>query len=138
MPESEDEIIYFIRSRCCDGCEVTMEKVGGFIAGSRGVGSSMFNFGMNFGGIKFAVKAFNMPLILVTPQCWQKSLQIGKKKDFNYQTVLKRGKNKGKPVVKNRWKDRLVEHAQHLFPEVENITLKTADALLILHYTRNS
>ena len=117
MPETEGDVITFIRSRSCDGCAVTLELVGGFIAGSPLPGSAMFNFGMNFGIIKGAVQCFGMPMVLVRPQAWQKALSLGAKKDY--------GKH---------WKNHLKERAQQLFPEVENITLKTADALLILHY----
>ena len=118
MPETEGDVIAFIRSRSCDGCAVVLEQVVGFIP-MAGAGA-MFSFGENFGGIKFTVQAFNMPLTLVRPQAWQKALSLGTKKDY--------GKD---------WKNHLKERAQQLFPEVENITLKTADALLILHYAQN-
>ena len=136
MPQTEDDVILFIRSRSCDGCAVTLEKVGGFISGSRGMGSSMFNFGMNFGIIKASAICFGMPLTLVTPQRWQKEITDKRKKDFNYEAVLTKGKNKGKTVIKNNWKEHLVSRAQCLFPQVQNISLKTADALLILHYAK--
>ena len=137
MPETEDDVIAFMRSRSCDGCRVVVEKVGGYIAGSRGMGSSMFNFGMNFGIIKASAICFGMPLELVTPQKWQKETTDARKKDFNYESVLVRGKNKGKTVTKNNWKEHLLSLAVKKFPQVKNITTKTADALLILHYAQN-
>lgn len=121
MPESEGDVIALIRSRSCDGCHVALELVGGYIAGNPAPGSAMFNFGMGFGIIKGAVGAFGMPMSIVRPQAWQKALSLGTKKDYG-----------------KAWKGHLKERAQQLFPQVENITLKTADALLILHYAQRS
>lgn len=121
MPQTEGDVVAFLRSRSCDGCVVVMEKVGGFIAGNPAPGSTMFNFGMGFGLIKGAAMAFGMELVLVTPQAWQKALSLGNKKDH--------GKH---------WKNHLKERAQQLFPQIENITLKTADALLILRYAEGN
>lgn len=118
MPETEGDVVGIIRNlSCLNPSAVVMEQVGGFIAGKFNPGSAMFNFGMNYGVLKGAIQAFGMPLVLVRPQAWQKALSLGSKKDYE-----------------NKWKPHLKERAQQLFPEVENITLKTADALLILHY----
>lgn len=116
MPETEGDVITFLRSRSCDGCEVYMELVGGFIAGATAPGSHMFNFGEGVGIIKGAVQAFGMKLIMVRPQAWQKALSLGSKKDYD-----------------KAWKSHLKERAQQLYPD-QHITLKTADSLLILNY----
>ena len=118
MPETEGDVVALIRSRSCDNCAVYLEQVGGFIAGNPAPGSTMFNFGEGFGIIKGAVQAFQMPLITVRPQTWQKALSLGTKKDYDKQ-----------------WKNHLKERAQQYFPDL-HITLKTADALLILKYAQ--
>ncbi len=92
-----------------------MEKVGGYIAGARMPGSRMFNFGEGYGFLKGVLMTQCIPLELVTPQKWQKDLSIGEKD-------------------KAERKRRLKEKAQQLYPQVDGVTLKTCDALLILHY----
>ena len=118
MPQAEGDVISFLRHQSCLGFElVVMEQVGGYIGGAGAPGSAMFNFGMNFGIIKGAVQAFGMPLVTIYPQKWQKALSLGSKKDYDKQ-----------------WKNHLKETAQRIFPSCDGITLKTADALLILYY----
>ena len=116
MPDTEGDVVSFIRSRACDGCTVVLEQVGGFIQGNPAPGSTMFNFGEGFGIIKGATQALGVPLVMVRPQAWQKALSLGNKKDYD-----------------KRWKPHLKEVAQRLYPSID-ITLKTADAILILHY----
>lgn len=98
-----------------------LEKVGGYI-GSGQPGSAMFKFGANYGALKMALVASEIPFIEVTPQKWQKSLGI-----------TPRRKNESK----TQWKNRLKAFAQQLFPK-ESITLATCDALLIAEYCRRS
>ena len=120
MHETEGDVVVFLRNRFCTGIEtVVCEQVQGFI-GNKCPGSAMFNFGMGYGVIKGATQALGMKLKLVTPQKWQKALSLGNKKDWDRQ-----------------WKNHLKETAQQLYPNC-NVTLKTADALLILHYALNS
>lgn len=134
MPETEGDVVVVIKSlSCMNPSAVVMEQVGGFIAGKFNPGSAMFNFGMNYGILKGAVQALGMPLVLVRPQAWQKALSLGKKSDFDYFDVAKRGKSKGKKIKKNKWKEHLLDVAVSLYPE-QNVTYKTADALLILKY----
>lgn len=82
--------------------------------------SGMFKFGMGYGGLRMALIAAGVPFEDVTPQAWQKSMGI-----------TQRGKTETKPQFKNRLKAK----AQQLFPEKE-VTLSTADALLIAEYAR--
>ena len=118
MPQTEGDVVALLRSLSCGNPDlVVMEQVGGYIGGAGAPGSAMFNFGMNFGVIKGAVQAFGMPLHTVYPQKWQKALSLGNKKDWDKQ-----------------WKNHLKEKAQSLYPNTDGITLKTADALLILAY----
>lgn len=93
-----------------------IEKVNGYCGNSRGTGSSMFTFGHGRGVLIGALMAFGWRIIQPTPQQWQKWLEIGKV-----------GGDKNK----------LKAEAQRRFPTVDGITLKTADALLILDYAEH-
>ena len=95
-----------------------LEKVGG-IPGQGGA-SSMFNFGKGFGHLEMALLCRKISTVEVTPQKWQKALQLGVK-----------GKKSN-----TDWKNKLKAKAQQLFPYVGKITLATSDALLILEYAR--
>ena len=95
-----------------------IEKVGGFVGGNPLPGSAMFNFGASYGGLRMALIAAGIPFIEVTPQRWQKALGIPPRK---------------KTESKTAWKNRLKALAQQQFPKVD-VTLKTADALLIALY----
>lgn len=125
MPETPQDLLSLIKnfknnSRCY------LEKVGG-IPGQGGA-SSMFNFGKGFGWIEMALLCNNIPTTEVTPQKWQKALQLG---------------SKGKRSTPE-WKVFLKQRAQQLFPDVDKRFglkfkkdwLAIADALLILEYAR--
>jgi hypothetical protein len=136
MPDNQDEIIQFIRHRCMYPMRpsvVIMEQVGGYMPGKFTPGSAMFSFGENYGLIKGALMTLGLQPKLVHPKKWQNALELGKKKDHDYSVVRQRGKNKGKSIIRSRWKEHLVEVAQSLFPQLD-VTLQTSDALLILHY----
>ena len=60
------------------------------------------------------------PTTEVTPQKWQKALQLG---------------TKGHKST-SQWKNKLKAKAQQLYPKVPKITLAISDALLILEYAR--
>lgn len=99
----------------------TMERVQGYTGQSRTTGMQMFNFGQNAGRIEAVITMLGVPLELVQPNVWQKRLGI----------PSKTGKEK---ESKSLWKNKLKTYAQRIFPNVPNITLKNADALLILEY----
>lgn len=80
--------------------------------------SRMFNFGEGYGWLEMGLLACKIPTIAVTPQKWQKELQLGNKRN----------------KTKTEWKNKLKQRAEQLFPYVGKITLDTSDALLILHY----
>ena len=132
MPLTESGIIQFIGTFAETRPYVVLEHVRGFIGISQ-PGSAMFNFGENFGLIKGAVLMLGLKMSLVAPQKWQRATIPGKKKDFNYEHVLTKGKRVGQVVTKNRWKENLVEHATVMFPD-NKVTPNNADALLILNY----
>lgn len=95
-----------------------LEKVGGMPGQS---GSAMFNFGKGYGHLEMALLALQIPTVTITPQSWQKALQLG---------------TRGKEMSKTEWKNKLKAKAQQLFPYIKKITLAISDALLICEYAR--
>lgn len=83
-------------------------------------GASMFTFGRGYGHLEMALLALKIPTVSVTPQKWQKALQLGTK-----------GKQSN-----TQWKNKLKAKAQQLFPYVKKITLAMSDSLLITEYAR--
>lgn len=94
---------------------IVVEKVPPYV-GKFIPSSAAFKLGYSYGWIvgKFA----NYKTHHVTPQVWQKFLNIGTKGE---QTTT-------------QWKNKLKDEAIKLFPEQKRITLATADAYLLLHY----
>lgn len=125
MPETPQDLLRLLR-RYQKNSRAYLERVGG-IPGQGGA-SSMFNFGRGFGWIEMALIACKIPTTEVTPQKWQKGLQVG---------------SKGKKST-NEWKTKLVQIAQQRWPRVggdfplkfKKDWLAVADALLILEYGR--
>nr|DAJ27993.1 MAG TPA: HOLLIDAY JUNCTION RESOLVASE [Caudoviricetes sp.] len=116
MPPTMQEIAAFIKIYSKNSvCYI--EKVGGLPGMS---GSAMFNFGNGVGHLQMLLFLLKIPTVEVTPQRWQKELQLGT-----------RG-NK----TKTFWKNKLKSKAQTLFPYVGKITLATSDSLLICEYAR--
>jgi len=72
----------------------------------------------NFGRIEGVLASLRCRVEYLKPDWWQKQLRLGKSADHG-----------------DRWKAHLKGRAQALFPRVE-VTLKTADALLILEAGR--
>lgn len=89
-----------------------LEKVNGFggLPGTR-----MFNFGENYGVLQGALAVLKVPTVLVTPRAWLKKLGLGAAGEKN----------------RAKWKNALKAEAQRRYPALK-VTLKTADALLIL------
>lgn len=121
MPETEGDILQLIQSLMpIEKCVV--EQVGGYAGGKGSPGSAMFNFGRNYGFIIGALMALRVPVLLVSPQKWQKHFSLGAASSCKSKTV---------------WKNKLKSQAQRLFPN-QKVTLKTSDALLILKYSQDS
>jgi hypothetical protein len=87
---------------------------------SQGVVST-FSFGESVGMIKGLLTAYKIPYVEVTPQKWVKSY----------------GMSKGKFESITDWKNRLKAKAQEMYPDMK-ITLDVADAILIMHYNKNT
>jgi hypothetical protein len=127
MPATQGDLLDLVREiRTAAGAEggevvCVLEEVGGF-AGKAQPGSAMFRFGEHFGFVKGVVQALGIRLVLVRPQVWQKGFGLG--------TASSCG-------TKSEWKNKLKAEAQRRFPELR-VTLRTADALLILEYAGRS
>ena len=126
MPETQGDVLEtlseIVKSNEFEGSPesdivCTLEQVGGF-AGTGQPGSAMFKFGENYGFIKGVVQALGIRLELVRPQTWQRGFGLG---------------TKAACASKSEWKNKLKAEAQRRFPQLK-VTLKTADALLILDW----
>lgn len=117
MPDTEGDVIALLRQfpDSIVYLENLVKHMGAGIPAS-----TMAVYASNWGFIKGAVQMQGSPLHLVTPQKWQKTLGLG---------TRERGTDKA------AWKRKLRSEAQRLYPHLE-ITLKTADALLILAYSQ--
>jgi hypothetical protein len=116
MPETDQDISVLVMDRLAISDVVYIEKVGGYVGGKGAPGSSMFNFGYNVGFLHGLIAASKTRVIEVAPQRWQKTIQAGTKATHG-----------------TRWKAHLKQIAQQRHPRL-SITLKTADALLILEH----
>lgn len=122
MPATERDIWDWLRGLNEDQ-EVlaAIELVGGYVGGEGNTGSSMFKFGMGFGGLRMALTAAEIPFELVAPRVWQKAAGLSPRK---------------KGEAKGPWKTRIKALAQRLCPGI-GISLATADALLIARWCQN-
>ena len=124
MPETQGDLLALVRdiktAAAVEAQEVVcvLEEVSGF-AGKAQPGSAMFRFGENFGFIKGVIQTLGIRLVMVRPQIWQKGFGLGTASACASKTI---------------WKNKLKAEAQRRFPHL-NVTLKTADALLILEHS---
>src|SRR4051812_47537243 len=129
MPETQGDLLALVRelktAATIEGCEphgpneivCVLEEVSGF-AGRAQPGSAMFRFGEHFGFVKGVVQALGLRLVMGRPQVWQKGFGLGKASAGS---------------SKSEGKNKLKAEAQRRFPHL-SVTLRTADALLILEY----
>jgi crossover junction endodeoxyribonuclease RuvC len=124
MPETQGDLLERLREiKNVAGLEgdvlvCVLEEVSGF-AGEAQPGSAMFRFGEHFGFLKGVIQALEIRLVLVRPQVWQKGFGLG---------------TASACASKTEWKNKLKAEAQRRFPALP-VTLKTADALLILEHS---
>lgn len=90
-------------------------------AGTNMPSSAMAVYASSWGVIKGMLMALEYEVILVKPQDWQKALGLGTSKGMS----------------KTEWKNKLKGEAQRLYPNLD-VTLATADALLMLRAARNN
>ena len=121
MPSTELDLVELLGSLIGnvteEPCIVYLEQVGGFTGGPS-PGSAMFKFGWWASGPAWIALCYQARLVMITPQKWQKEMGCGTRE------------TKGSAGT-TKWKNKLKAMAQRLHPEL-GITLKTADALLIL------
>jgi hypothetical protein len=88
-------------------------------AGRNMPSSRMAVYAANWGFIKGCLTYAGYRIIIVPPKKWQQALGLGSAKE----------------LTKTQWKNKLKERAQQLYPKL-NVTLSTADALLIYEAAR--
>lgn len=96
--------------------QCVIERVGGF-CGKGQPGSAMFTFGRGVGVIVGLLLGLGISFREVTPQAWQKLVGAGTSKGF---------------ASKTAWKRHLLDMARKRYPGTTGLTLKTADAALML------
>jgi len=116
MPATLGDLADLIRILAADGPTFWLEELPKF-AGKMSA-SSMGVMFRNFGRVEALIASARCRIEYITPQRWQKALNLGDKATHG-----------------NRWKAHLKGRAQVLFPQLD-VTLKTADALLILEAAR--
>ena len=116
MPETPQEVLNFLRIYSFKSV-CYLEKVQGLPGMS---GGGMFTFGRGYGHLEMALLCCKIPTVAVTPQKWQKELQLG---------------NRGNKTT-TQWKNKLKAKAEQLFPYVKKRTKATSDSLLILQYAK--
>lgn len=98
------------------GVLAIVEDVPKFVAGMQTSAAGMAKLHQNYGYILGTLDALGYKVKTIRPQEWQKQIGAGDKKSYG-----------------TRWKAHLKELAARRFPELgKAVTLKTADALLIL------
>ena len=115
MPATPQELLNLLRIYSFNSV-CYLEKVQGLPGMS---GGGMFTFGRGYGHLEMALLCCKIPTISVTPQKWQKELQLG---------------NRGNKST-TEWKNKLKAKAEQLFPYLR-ITLAVSDSLLILQYAK--
>lgn len=116
MPATDQDVCVLVMDRLAISDVVYIEKVGGYVGGKGAPGSAMFSFGRNVGFLHGLIAASRTRVIEVPPQRWQKTIGAGTKVTHGSQ-----------------WKSHLKQIAQQRQPN-QVITLKTADAVLILEH----
>lgn len=148
MPHSEKSIYDLIHTHASPPgkCVAGIEQESGFI-GEAHPGSAMFSFGENYGFLRACLVACGLTpskgdpelstFVSVPPQRWQSGLTVPSR-NSSANPYFITPKAKGEP--KTEWKNRLKWNAQQLYPKKRyprlTITLRTADALLLVTYLK--
>lgn len=116
MPEAPEDIVDLIEPHDV----VVLERLVKY-AGTNMPSSRMAAYAGNYGILRGVSAALRKELHLVTPQTWQGVMGVGTAKD----------------LTTTQWKNKLKDKAIELHPGYK-ITLKTADAVLILWAATNA
>lgn len=127
MPDTDGDLVGELKAIACRARSENLEYVAFIeqLTGFAGVavpGHTMFKMGRNLGVAIGALQAFGFRVEMVTPQKWTKYFSVGTARSCGSKT---------------EWKNKLKAEAQRRFPDLK-VTLKTADALLILDYALNT
>lgn len=121
MPESLTDLHALLATNKTKSAELWIEEVPKF-AGKNIPSSTTAVLFQNMGRIEGIAVSLGYSLHRVTPTTWQRELGLGGRKSCASQ---------------GEWKRKLKNKAQELYPLLE-VTLKTADALLILRHATSS
>lgn len=118
MPETEGDVIFTLRAIVAANHiqEAIIEDVGKGVIPGRAV--AMISLNVNAAVIRTTLTCLGVRILMVKPATWQAIFGLGKRCDCASDSV---------------WKNKLKSEAQRRFPNVD-ITLKTADALLIFEW----
>lgn len=122
MPSTEADIMQHVLALTGmenPGAVAYIEDVPWIVAGPKQNAASRAKLHRNVGVLHGILLAFGVRIVKVRPQDWQAALHLGQ-----------RGQR-----TQTEWKNHLKAEAQRRFPSL-NVTLATADALLILEYGR--
>lgn len=117
MPQTLVEIAASFRNWKTSDAELWLEEVPKFCGKFRNESTTAVLF-QNVGRIEGIAATLSIPIHRVIPRAWQSVLGIGTRGTLD----------------SIGWKRKLKNKAQELYPQVDGLTLKTSDALLIMHY----
>lgn len=126
MPDTRGDTIDLLRglTACGEPVVAYHEKVANYIPA--GGASQMMTFGRMAERCSCILETLGIPVVEIPPKQWQKELNLG-----NASTSARDKSPSARAKAKNEWKNKLKAEAQRRHPHL-NVTLKTADALLIL------
>lgn len=151
MPETRRAVITLIKTLVVkpEDCVAYMEKVSSFIPD--GGASMMFEYGRAVERPGCILECLGVRTIEIMPKKWQAELGLGSSDripgprmpknliDKNAEKLWKydhaeeiRSAKAHNDRAKREWKNKLKEEAERRFPRLNNITLQTCDALLLL------
>ena len=118
MPDTLDKLLHELYYSSCNGNSMAyVEDVPPFVGTNRPA-ARIFKLAKNYGVVLGMLHALGVNYEVVRPAKWMSFVGAGKRKDH---------------TSDNKWKNHLKRLAQKEFTETK-VTLKTADALLILKY----
>ena len=120
MPQTAADIARLLEPHIAPDSIVYLEHVPPFVPCARA--KNMFRLGESFGVLQGILAALKLRTVLVRPAKWQARYGLGTRSACKSDS---------------EWKNKLKAEAQRRFPQL-TVTLKTADALLLLDYAIHS